>query len=69
MWTLTKIKTGAQSDLIVQPLYRQVVAETGGAPPTVWWVNLYGNLVKLIVQMVKYLLTFCRSIFLQDLAV
>jgi len=33
------MKTGAQSDLIDQLLYGQVVAETG-APPTTQWVNL-----------------------------
>lgn len=62
--TLTKMKTGAQSDLIAQLLYRQVGAETG-ASPSIQQANLEGDLVELAVQMLKYLLSSCRSFFLQ----
>lgn len=62
--TRTKVKTGAQSDLIAQLLYRQVVAGTG-ASPSIQQANLEGDLVELAVQMLKYLLSSCRSVFLQ----
>ncbi|KAJ7404510.1 methyltransferase-like protein 16 [Willisornis vidua] len=45
------MKAGALSDLRDQLLYGQVGA---GAPHTMWWMDLQGDVVKLTVQLLKW---------------